>query len=62
MICKHFDPSITKEDCQELFKNYSGNKQNLDLLSFMKVVFDEEPFTKPRINVLDPTVKNGSNQ
>jgi hypothetical protein len=23
----------------------------------MKVVFDEEPFTKPRINVMDPSMK-----
>lgn len=62
MICKHFDASITKENCQELFKNYSGDKQNLDLMSFIKVVFDGEPFTKPMINVLDPSMKTAGKE
>jgi hypothetical protein len=62
MICKHFDASITKEDCQELLKNYSGDKQNLDLMSFIKVIFDGEPFTKPMINVLDPSMKTAGKE
>lgn len=53
MVSKHFDPSITKQDCQTFFSSISSHNQNLDLLSFIKLVFDQEPFTKPHINVFD---------
>ena len=32
---------------------FSNNNRNIDLLSFIKMVFDSEPFTKPHVQVLD---------
>lgn len=35
-----------------MLKSVGNNHENVDLMSFVKLVFDQEPFTKPDIDVL----------
>ncbi len=61
MVEKYFNPTFTTQDCQELMSNFSSQHKNLDLLTFIKLVFDQEPFTKPNIRVLNENKSGNPN-